>query len=179
MSTDTLRTTDDAHLTALFDRLLATWSAGDAEAYGRCFTADCDYVSYDGTRAHGRAPMVVSHDALFRGVLAGSALVGQIESIQYLTPDVALVHGFASVLVAWRTALPSRRRTRTTIVAVRAPDGWLIRSINNTRLRPIGVPTPDSFPARMARLLVRTSTTLKIGHRGHPDHHAPGITRTA
>jgi hypothetical protein len=44
---------------------------GDAEGYGRCFTADCDYVSYDGTRAHGREPMVDSHDALFRGVLAG------------------------------------------------------------------------------------------------------------
>lgn len=177
MSTDTLCAAEDAQLTALFDRLLATWSAGDAEAYGRCFTADCDYVSYDGTRAHGREPMVASHDALFRGVLAGSALVGDVESIQYLTREVALVHGLASVLVAWRAVLPRRRRTRTTIVAVRGPEGWLVRSINNARVRPIGVPAPDSFPARMARLLVRISRALGIGHHGRDDHRT-GIART-
>ena len=29
------------------------WTDGDAAAYGACFTADCDYISFDGTRAHG------------------------------------------------------------------------------------------------------------------------------
>ncbi|MDN5861624.1 MAG: SgcJ/EcaC family oxidoreductase [Pseudonocardia sp.] len=156
--------TDTEQLTALFERLLATWTAGDAEAYGTCFTADCDYVSYDGTRAHGRDPMVESHDALFRGVLTGSALVGEIESIRFLGADVALVHGFASVLVAWRATLPRRRLTRTTIVAVRTDDAWRVRSINNSRVRPIGVPGPDAVPSRMARGLVRAATALGIGN---------------
>ena len=155
---------DDAQLTALFERLLATWTAGDAVAYGSCFTDDCDYVSYDGTRARGREPMVESHDALFGGVLTGSALVGEIESIRYPAPDVALVHGLASVLVAWRTAVPRRRLTRTTVLAVRTPQGWRIRSITNSRVRPIAIPGRDSVPAHLARALVRAAAALGIGH---------------
>jgi uncharacterized protein (TIGR02246 family) len=46
---------DDLQLTALFDRMCAAWTAGDAAAYAACFTEDCDYVSFDGNRAQGRA----------------------------------------------------------------------------------------------------------------------------
>lgn len=120
-------------------------------------------MSFDGTRAHGVQPMVDSHDKLFRGVLTGSSLVGEIESIRYLSADIALVQGFASVLVAWRTEPPKRRLTRTTVVAVRTPRGWRVTSMNNARVRPLGVPGPDSFPARMARGLVRIAAALDIG----------------
>jgi uncharacterized protein (TIGR02246 family) len=162
-TTGTAPRADDQQLHDLFDRLLAAWTAGDARAYGACFTADCDYVSYDGTRARGVQPMIEAHDKLFRGVLTGTALVGEIESIRFLGPDVAIVHGFASVLVAWRSHLPRRRLTRTTIVAVRTAQGWRITSINNARVRPIGIPDPGSSPARMARGLVKAATALRLG----------------
>ncbi len=116
--------TDDDLITALFERLCASWTAGDARAYGQCFTEDCDYVSFDGYRARGRADVVSSHAKLFAGVLYGSALVGEVESIRHLDADVALVHSTGSVLVAWRSTLPRRRLTRNTITAVRTPDGW-------------------------------------------------------
>src|SRR5829696_5463449 len=157
---------DDAQLTALFARMCRTWSEGDAKAYGDCFTADCDYVSFDGTRAKGRAVMVESHDKLFRGVLFGSALVGEVESIRYLSDDVALVHGTGSVLVAWRSELPKRRLTRNTIVAVRGSEGWRFSAIHNGRVRPMGIPEPNSLPARMAKVLVRVSRALGIGRAG-------------
>ncbi|HEY2766016.1 MAG TPA: SgcJ/EcaC family oxidoreductase [Pseudonocardiaceae bacterium] len=60
--------TDEAQLTDLFRRMCQAWTDGDAQAYGECFTADSDYVSYDGTRAIGRELMVDAHDRLFRGV---------------------------------------------------------------------------------------------------------------
>jgi uncharacterized protein (TIGR02246 family) len=63
---------DDDHISALFDQMCRAWTAGDAVAYGRCFTPDCDYVSFDGYREQGRDAMVESHDRLFRGVLFGS-----------------------------------------------------------------------------------------------------------
>lgn len=88
---------DDEQLTALFERMCRAWTEGDAQAYGSCFTPDCDYVSFDGIRARGRALMVESHDKLFRGVLFGTALVGEVESIRHLSHDVALVHGTGSV----------------------------------------------------------------------------------
>ncbi|RVX41362.1 hypothetical protein EDD27_3884 [Nonomuraea polychroma] len=46
--------------------------------------------------ARGRQQHQHNHDLLFRGVLAGSALVGHLESIRYLAPDVAIVYGTAS-----------------------------------------------------------------------------------
>src|SRR5829696_1935868 len=62
--TDTQRS-DEQELKALFQRLCQAWTDGDAAAYGACFTADCDYVSFDGTRTHGREDVVESHDKLF------------------------------------------------------------------------------------------------------------------
>lgn len=71
---------DDAQITELFDRMLRAWTDGDAEAYGACVTQDCDYVPFDGSRSIGREAVVDSHDKLFRGVLAGSALVAVREA---------------------------------------------------------------------------------------------------
>ena len=157
--------TDDRELTGLFDQMCSAWTQGDAHAYGDCFTVDCDYVSFDGTRAQGRASMVQAHDKLFRGVLANTALVGEVESIRHISNDVALLYGTGSVLVAWRSRLPKRRLTRNTIIAVRQLDGWRFTAIHNSRVRPMNIPEPNSFPARMARLLVRASRALGIGHR--------------
>ena len=154
---------DDEQILDLFNRMCLAWTDGDARAYGACFTADCDYVSYDGTWQRGREPMVASHDKLFRGVLFGSALVGEVESIRYLGDHVALVHATGSVLVTWRTRLPKRRRTRNTIVAVRTPDGWRFTAIHNGRIRPVGVPEPDSLPAKVARGLVGATGALGMG----------------
>lgn len=154
--------TDNEQLTALFRRLCRAWTAGDAQAYGACFTPDCDYVSFDGTRAD-RDSMIASHEKLFRGVLFGTSLVGDIESIRYLSQDVALLFGTGSVLVAWRTRPPRRRLTRNTIVAVRCSQGWRFAAMHNGRVRPLAIPEPDSVPSRLARLLVRTSGVLGIG----------------
>jgi uncharacterized protein (TIGR02246 family) len=154
---------DDDQITALFERMCAAWTAGDAQAYGACFTEDCDYVSFDGSRARGRADVVSSHAKLFAGVLHGSALVGEVESVRHLDPDVALVHGTGSVRVAWRRTTPRRRLTRNTITAVRTAQGWRFAAIHNGRIRPVGVPEPDSAPARVARGLVRAAGALGVG----------------
>ena len=45
--------------------------------------------------------MVESHDRLFRGVLFGSTLVGEVEAIRHLSKDVALVHGTGSWVKTW------------------------------------------------------------------------------
>lgn len=161
----TTERTTDVELTTLFERMCAAWTAGDAQAYGALFTEDSDYVSYDGARARGRVPMVESHDRLFRGVLKDSALVGEVESIRYLRPDVAILHATGSVLMPWRSTLPKRRLSRQTIVAVNTPDGWRIAALHNSRVRPVRIPDPDSFPARASRAMTRIARLLGIGWR--------------
>jgi uncharacterized protein (TIGR02246 family) len=163
-ATDTdMERVDNEQLRVLFQRICQAWTNGDAEAYGACFTADCDYVSFDGTRTQGRDGVVESHDKLFRGVLFGTALVGEIESIRYIAGDVAVLHGNGSVLVAWRTRLPKRRLTRNTLVAVRGIEGWRFTAIHNGRVRPVRIPEPDSLPARFAHALVAAAKTAGVG----------------
>ena len=145
----------DESVRSLFQSLLRAWSDGDAAAYGRCFTDDADYVSFDGTLTHGRGAIVRAHDSLFRGVLAGSALVGDVEDVRFLSPDVAVVHATGSVLMPWRTRLPERRLSRQTLVAVDRRGRWLWASLHNTRVRPLRVPEPDALVARAAHLLSR------------------------
>ncbi|GIF11890.1 SgcJ/EcaC family oxidoreductase [Actinoplanes teichomyceticus] len=154
---------DDHAVRTLFERLMQAWTDNDAVAYADCFTEDSDYVSYDGTRAVGRGPMQEAHDRLFRGVLAGSALVGGIESIRHVSPDVAIIHGTASVLMPWRSTLPRRRLSRQTLVAVRTPNGWRFTALHNGRVRPVAIPAVDSAPARLARALGKLARSLGAG----------------
>ena len=101
--------TNDGGVHELFGRFIKAWGDNNAAVYAACFTEDSDYVSYDCTRSAGRAVMQDAHDRLFRGVLTGSILVGEIESIRYLNPDTALIHANASVLTPWRSKLPRGR----------------------------------------------------------------------
>ena len=153
----------DTELVDLFQRMCSAWTAGDSDGYGACFTEDSDYVSYDGTRARGRRTMVENHDRLFHGVLTGSALVGDVESVRYLRDDVAVMHATGSVQRPWRATLPKRRLSRQTIVAVRGVDGWRIAALHNGRVRPVTIPAPDSLPARASRAMTRAARALHIG----------------
>jgi uncharacterized protein (TIGR02246 family) len=160
--------TDDQQLHDLFEHLKQTWTDNDAAAYAALFTEGSDYVSYDGTRTTASAPPAApstqaNHDRLFRGVLAGSALVGDLETIRYLTPEVAILHGTASVLMPWRAKLPRRRLSRQTIVAVRTPEGWRVSAIHNGRVRPVTVPAPDAFPSRMSQLMTTAAARVGLG----------------
>ncbi|GGO47394.1 hypothetical protein GCM10012287_19950 [Streptomyces daqingensis] len=155
--------TSEEEITQLFRRFMQAWTDNDAAAFGACFTADADYVSYDGTRACGRKALQDNHDRLFRGVLAGSALVGDLESVRHLTEDVAVVHGTASVLMPWRSRLPRRRLSRQTLTVVRTEQGWRISALHNGRVRPVTIPGPRAFPSRMSHAMSRTGRWLGTG----------------
>jgi uncharacterized protein (TIGR02246 family) len=158
----------DAALHELFDQMCAAWTAGDAVAYGACFTEDSDYVSYDGTHARGRHAMVENHDRLFRGVLSGSALVGRVESIRRLRPDVAVLHATGSVLMPWRSSPPARRLSRQTLVAVREDGVWRVAALHNGRVRPVTIPEPDSVPSRVSRAMTTATRALGVGRSTGP-----------
>lgn len=157
---------DDQEIRRLYDRLLDAWTRGDALAYGDTFTPDVDYVPFDGSRSVGRQAVVDNHDRLFRGVLSGSALVGEVETIRYVHPDVAVVHTFGSVLMPWRSTLPDRRLSRQTLVAVRTSEGWRFTAFQNARVRPMRIPGPASLPARASRALTRLARSIGVGRHG-------------
>lgn len=170
-----MTTEGDAQLRALFARMCQAWTDGDARAYGDCFTSDVDYVGYDGVHVRGRDPMAEAHDRLFRGVLRGSALIGEVVALRHLRPDVVVVHSTGSVLMPWRSRLPKGRRSYQTMVAVREPDGWRFTTFHNSRVRPVRIPEPDAFPSRASQAMSRIASALRWGHGARAD----GPTRTS
>jgi uncharacterized protein (TIGR02246 family) len=109
--------------------LYDAWARGDGEAYGQCFTERSDYITFNGMHLRGRAENVALHGALFRGVLKGTKISAEIESIALLSEDIALVH----------TSGNERKRTCQTYVLVKSGGQWLIRSFQNTRVQPLSI----------------------------------------
>ena len=97
---------DEQAVRDLFRRLLAAWGRGDGEAYGALFTEDADYVAFDGSNRRGTRAIATEHQQLFDTWLKGTRLVGQIDTLRFLGPDVALVHASGG------TIFPGQKDTR-------------------------------------------------------------------
>jgi uncharacterized protein (TIGR02246 family) len=113
---------------------------GDAPAYHADFTDDADYVAFDGPR-RSTADTIRSHENLFRTVLHGGRLTGQVESVRFVTPDVAVAHLTGSVVEGWRQTMRRRRLSRQTMV-VRRDGRWQVTAFHNTRVRPLATSGP-------------------------------------
>ncbi|WP_067837055.1 SgcJ/EcaC family oxidoreductase [Nocardia lijiangensis] len=131
------RTKDEALIREVVAHAAQAWDDNDATAYAAEFTEDSDYVAFDGTLLRGREANRALHAGLFDGVLYGTRMDGAIESIRFLTDDVAVVHGTGSVVFAWQREVPKGRRSRNTWVLVRTADGWQVAAFHNTRVRPV------------------------------------------
>ena len=122
-------TDDETAIRALLARLYKAWADGDGEAYGQCFTERSDYITFNGMHLRGRTENTALHSALFRGVLKGSKLSGEIKSIELLSSNIAIVHTDGS----------GRKKSHQTYVLIKSDGEWLIRSFQNTRAQPLSI----------------------------------------
>ena len=138
MQNDTIlddRTAPDAQAVRdLFRQLLAAWGRGDGAAYGALFTGDAEYVAFDGSNRRGAAAIATEHQQLFDTWLKGTRLVGQIDSLRFLGPDVALVHASGGTIFSGQKDERGRRPSIQTLVAVRRSHGWRFTAFHNTRI---------------------------------------------
>ena len=140
--TDTdARGQDEREIRAIIDHMFDAWGHGDAVAYHADLTDDADYVAFDGSRRN-KADSIRSHENLFRTVLYGSRLTGEVESVRFVTPDVAVVHLTGSVVEGWRQRMRRRRLLRQTMVVVRRDGRWQVTAFHNTRVRPLNTSGP-------------------------------------
>jgi len=115
---------DEIAIRSLIARLHDAWARGDSKAYAACFTVNSDYITFNGIHLHGRAENAELHGALFRRVLKGTKLSAEVEGLELLSREVALV----------RTA-DERKKSYQTYVLVKNEADWLIRSFQNTRVQ--------------------------------------------
>ncbi|HEX4834242.1 MAG TPA: SgcJ/EcaC family oxidoreductase [Trebonia sp.] len=122
------------------------WNRGDAAGYAAHFTADADFVAWNGTRGAGRQAIEAGHRPLFAGPLAGSRLVlagepgpgdpGARPSVRFVRPDVAImVTAGAVTLPRERPAGPGHQSVQTFVV-VKDDGRWQVAAFQNTREQP-------------------------------------------
>lgn len=129
----------DGAIRALFEDMKRAWNSGMFSAYADLFTDDADYVTFDGSHLRGRAENQRVHEELARGILRGSKLTGQIESVRLVADDVAVVHAAGNLMLRFHRKPRKSRESRQTMVFVKGDDDhWRISAFQNTRIRPMG-----------------------------------------
>lgn len=121
------RSADEVAVREVIAKYMAARATRDARAIEALFTADADQQTTSGEWRRGRAAIVA-------GTLQSSernpgARAIRIESIRFLTADVAIVDGPYAITAAGGAA---PRRMWTSLVVMRASDGWRIAAIRNT-----------------------------------------------
>jgi len=121
--TETSAVADEvAAVRAVIDLAHQAWTAGDGKSYAGCFTAETVDTAFFGLCRDGRAANAELHGALFQFAAKGVAASAEIDAIEWLGDDSALV----------RTASGGAASGYQTYLMVRRGGAWLIRSFHHT-----------------------------------------------
>lgn len=127
----TTQLTDDTAqaVTAVLDRMVAAWDAGDAHAYAAEFTEDASYVIYAGIAYQGREEIERSHVTVFETYQRGSRMTMKVLSTTALSDDVVVVLTEGGL----SRRGPARLTKVQTFTLVREGDVWRCAAFQNTK----------------------------------------------
>jgi uncharacterized protein (TIGR02246 family) len=115
---------DEAQVRELYEQLMNGWNRGDGEAFAAAFAQDGDLIGFDGTHLKGIDEIVSFHQPLFEKWLKGTRLVGEVTSIKFLSPDVALMHAIGSTVMRGKSQPSPERDSIQTLVAAQRDGEW-------------------------------------------------------
>ena len=125
---------DERAVRDLFRQLLDAWGRGDGAAYGALFAEDAEYIAFDGSNRRGTRAIGTEHQQLFDTWLKGTRLVGQIDTLRFLGPEVALLRTTGGTIFPGRQDNRGRRPSIQTLVAVKRDGVWRFTAFHNTRV---------------------------------------------
>jgi uncharacterized protein (TIGR02246 family) len=121
---------DETAIRGLYEQLMDGWNKGNADAFAAPFTVDADFIAFDGTRFRGRRVIASSHQPLFNSWLKGSRLTGEVTSLRFLTPEVALMHALGGTIMPGKSAPSPERDSIQTLVVVKHDEAWAAHGIS-------------------------------------------------
>ncbi|MGH9212147.1 MAG: SgcJ/EcaC family oxidoreductase [Acidimicrobiales bacterium] len=141
--------TDEAAVRSLYTQLTDAWNRGNGADFAAGFADDGDLVAFDGTHYTGREQIAVVHQDLFDKWMKGTRLVGTVEQVRFLGPDVAVMHAIGNTIARGKSKPNRARASIQTLVATRVTGGpaddagavaghWRLAAFQNSRIRPIG-----------------------------------------
>lgn len=131
------QSSDEALVRSLYAQLMQGWNAGSGAAFAAPFAEDGDLVAFDGTHFKGRQAIIDFQQPLFDRWLKGTRLVGEVQSVRFLNPDVAVMHAIGGTVMRGKAKPDPARDSIQTLVAVRTAGTWQLAAFQNTRLRPM------------------------------------------
>jgi len=129
---------DEAAVRTLYQELMDGWNQGSAQSFAAPFAEDGDLIGFDGTHLKGEQEIVSFHQPLFDKWLKGTRLVGEVTSVRFLAPDVALMHATGGTVMRGKSKPSPERDSIQTLVATKRADKWWLSAFQNTRVRPMG-----------------------------------------
>jgi uncharacterized protein (TIGR02246 family) len=120
------RSADETAVREVVRKYMNARELRDAAAIEALFTSDADQQTTSGEWRRGRAQIVPGTLESSRRNAGARAIT--VESVRFLTPDVALADGPYEISAADGSGV---RRMRTTIILTRASGGWRIAAIRN------------------------------------------------
>jgi uncharacterized protein (TIGR02246 family) len=133
----TSQSEDETAVRALYTQLMNGWNKGSAEAFSATFAKDGHLIGFDGMHFKGRDEIVSFHQPLFDRWLKGTRLVGEVESVRFLSPDVALMHARGGTVMRGKSRPAPERDSIQTLVATKRDGEWRLAAFQNTRVRPM------------------------------------------
>jgi uncharacterized protein (TIGR02246 family) len=125
---------DEQAIRAVADRFKVAWNAHDMNLLGAITTDDVDFVNVAGLHWKGRDQVVREHAERHKVRFRNSVWTNKAVHVQFLRPDVALVH------IEWETRgdldfdlkpWPPRKGIFSWVMVKNGGD-WKIRSVQNT-----------------------------------------------
>jgi uncharacterized protein (TIGR02246 family) len=164
--------TDEAEIRALHARMMDGWNQGSGEAFAEPFSTSIDFVGFDGTCFGSRDELIAFHTPLFATHLRGSRLVGEVVSVRFLSPTVAVLRARGTTIMRGRSKASAARESMQTMVAVKEGDRWSLTAFQNTRVRPIG----HSVRAALLWLVGDWLWSFALPRRSEPGRPTPLAT---
>ena len=120
-------TDDEVAARAVESAYDVAWNAGDVAAVLSLLTDSVVITSPSGETTVGRDEAASSFAALMDGLARGSKHTSEVVAVRFVTPEVALVDGLATISGFGKHSEPLRHNY--TDVLVRTPDGWRIDQV--------------------------------------------------
>jgi uncharacterized protein (TIGR02246 family) len=111
------------------------WNQNSGAALAAVLTDDGDLVGFDGQHLTGRAEIAPFHQGLFDNWLKGTRLVGKVEDLRFLSPDVALIHAIDGTVMRGKSEPSPERDSIQTLVVTRQEGEWRLAAFQNIAVR--------------------------------------------
>jgi uncharacterized protein (TIGR02246 family) len=115
-------------------QMVDAWNSGRGDGFAAPFAEAADFIAFEGTHLKGRSHIQAFHQRLFDGELKGTRLSGRSELVQFVTPEVAVLHATGGTTLAGQpTPVRSRESMQLFVVRRHSNGQWRVDAVMNAR----------------------------------------------